>query len=62
MTTFSIPKKIFLKVENLMCALRAHINQTHIILFDTKYFLFKNVLMRVFRGWLFLLPTLEHPH
>ena len=26
MTVFSIPKKIFLKIENLMCALKAHIN------------------------------------
>ena len=28
MTVFLIPKKIFLKIENLMCALRAHINRT----------------------------------
>ena len=28
MTTFSIPEKIFLKIESLMCALRAHINRT----------------------------------
>ena len=30
MTTFSIPKKIFLKIESLMCALRVHINRTQI--------------------------------
>ena len=30
MTAFSIPEKMFLKIESLMCALRAHINRTHI--------------------------------
>ena len=29
MTAFSILKKIFLKTENLMCALRAHISKIH---------------------------------
>ena len=28
MTTFSIPEKMFLKIESLMCALRAHVNRT----------------------------------
>ena len=28
--TFSIPEKIFPQIESLMCALRAHINRTHI--------------------------------
>ena len=28
MIAFSIPKKIFLKIESLMCALRAHINRS----------------------------------
>ena len=28
MTAFSIPEKIFLKIESLMCALKAHINRT----------------------------------
>ena len=28
MTAFSIPKKMFLKTENLMCTLRAHVNRT----------------------------------
>ena len=27
MTTFSILEKIFLKIENLMCALRVHVNR-----------------------------------
>ena len=27
MTAFSIPKKMFLKIESLMCALRAHVNR-----------------------------------
>ena len=27
--TFLIPKKIFPKMNSLMCALRAHINRTH---------------------------------
>ena len=31
MAAFSIPEKMFLKIENLMCALRAHINRTQII-------------------------------
>ena len=29
--TFSIIEKIFPNIENLMCVLRTHINQTHII-------------------------------
>ena len=28
MTAFSIPEKMFPKIESLMCALRAHINQS----------------------------------
>ena len=32
MTAFLIPKKMFQKIENLMCALRAYINQTLIII------------------------------
>ena len=28
MTAFSILEKMFLKIESLMCALRAHINRT----------------------------------
>ena len=35
MTAFSIPEKIFLKVENLMCALRAHINRILYIKVET---------------------------
>ena len=31
MTAFSIPKEIFLKIESLMYALRAHINRTHLL-------------------------------
>ena len=27
MTAFSISEKMFIKIENLMCALRAHINR-----------------------------------
>ena len=30
MTIFSTLDKIFLKIKSLMCALRAHVNQTHI--------------------------------
>ena len=33
MTAFSILEKIFLKIESLMCALSAHINQTHIYIY-----------------------------
>ena len=29
---FSIPEKMFQKMDSLMCALRAHINQTFIII------------------------------
>ena len=29
MIAFSIPEKMFLKIENLMCALRTHINRAH---------------------------------
>jgi len=29
MTAFSIPNKMFAKIESLICALRAHINRTH---------------------------------
>ena len=32
MTAFSIPEKMFLKTENLMCALRAHISKILIII------------------------------
>ena len=32
LTVFSIPDKMFLKFDNLMCALRAHSNQTLLIL------------------------------
>ena len=28
--TFSIPKKMFLKMDGLMCALRAHVSKIHI--------------------------------
>ena len=34
MITFSIPEKIFLKIESLMCALRAHVNRTLYIYID----------------------------
>ena len=34
MTTFSIPEKIFLKIESLMCVLRAHVNRTLYIYID----------------------------
>ena len=36
MIVFLIPEKIFLKLENLMCALRAHINRT-LVLFVEVY-------------------------
>ena len=36
MTVFSISDKMFLKIESLMCALRAHINRTHILVPQTK--------------------------
>ena len=32
-TAFSILEKMFLKIESLMCALRAHINRTHIYIY-----------------------------
>ena len=31
LTTFSIPNKTFPKMDLLMCALRAHINRTHLL-------------------------------
>ena len=33
MIAFSISEKMFLKIESLMCALRAHINWTHIYIY-----------------------------
>ena len=36
MITFSIPEKIFLKIENLMCAFRVHINRTLLYNITTK--------------------------
>ena len=33
MTVFSIFEKIFPQIKNIMCALRAHINQTQFIIY-----------------------------
>jgi len=33
-TAFSIPEKMFSKIENLICALRVHINRTLILFMD----------------------------
>ena len=37
MTAFSILKKMFLKIESLMCALRAHINRTQKQIYQEKH-------------------------
>ena len=40
MTAFSIPKKMFLKIESLMYALRAHVNRTlYIYIYIYSYFI-----------------------
>ena len=36
--SFSIPEKMFLKIESLMCALMAHINWTLILMSSLYYF------------------------
>ena len=36
MIAFLIPQKMFLKIESLMCALRAHINRTHKFIYYQK--------------------------
>ena len=46
MTVFSIFKKMFPKIEKLMCALRAHINRTHI------YYSLNEVIRGDKRNWL----------
>ena len=37
MTAFSISEKIFPKTENLMCALRAHVNRTLILILSFEF-------------------------
>ena len=48
MIVFSIFKKIFLKIESLMYALRAHINRTHIymmsLLLINKYLVYCEIM------------------
>ena len=39
LTIFSIFKKMFLKIDSLMCVLRAHINQIQILLLGSLYFI-----------------------
>ena len=36
MIAFLIPQKMFLKIESLMCALKAHINRTHKFIYYQK--------------------------